>query len=170
MLLIDVLVDADETALQHGKEAFKSVRVSIAADPFELGMINRLMVRDGRIFVMLRLIRNKKAVRVHMLPDKPHNAAMIHGLGPKISAAFNEAQNLWVMGATAETSRALRLARSRQFGFIGFHDLAEATELACAHRSHGETDAMAKVPSRLEATAQRALKLAGRDAFLAAAK
>jgi hypothetical protein len=36
----------DQAALQHGKKAFQGVRGSYAANPFKLGMVHRLMVRN----------------------------------------------------------------------------------------------------------------------------
>ena len=41
MLGIDVLVNADDAALEDRKEAFERVGVNVAARPFILGMVNR---------------------------------------------------------------------------------------------------------------------------------
>ena len=61
VLGIDVLIDADETTLEDRKEALKRVGVHVIAHPFELGMIDELMARDRREFVVRRAIGHETA-------------------------------------------------------------------------------------------------------------
>lgn len=62
-----------------------------------------------------------------VLPDDAHGATVIQKGRTDIAAALNQAHDDWVVGLAAEVSRTFGFARPRQFGFVGFHDLASAT-------------------------------------------
>jgi hypothetical protein len=97
-------------------------------------------------------------------------AAVIQHLRTDIAAALDKADDNRVMGLAAKASRTLGLAGPGQFGFVGFNGLARTAKLLRQARGHGVTDTVPKVPSRLHTAAKKPLKLAGGDAFLAAAK
>lgn len=77
MFGVHVLVNADKAALKNRKEAFKSVRVGVAALPFKLGMVNGFMRGDWRKLVVLRLIGHKATFMMYVLANDAHNAAMV---------------------------------------------------------------------------------------------
>jgi hypothetical protein len=83
---IDVLIHADKAALQNRKEAFQSVGMHVAARPFELGMIDKLVACDRREFVVGGAVRNKTAILVHVLANDAHGAAVIQHRRSDIAA------------------------------------------------------------------------------------
>jgi hypothetical protein len=56
-----VLVNADKTALEYGKEAFERVHMHIVARPLKFRMVYGFVAGDGRIFEVLRLVADKTA-------------------------------------------------------------------------------------------------------------
>jgi hypothetical protein len=157
MLLIDVLIYANKTALQNRKKTFQRIRVSLSASPFELRVIDSLVKRDRRVFVMLGLIRHEMAVFVDKSPDVADHPAMIEHSGADFASALNKAHDHGVMGLTSEAFRSLGLSGPRQFGFVCFHDLTKPTKRAWIAGSHGKADAVPKMPSRFHAAAKEAL-------------
>lgn len=170
MLLIDVLVDADDPTLEHGKEAFKGVGVHVAARPFKLGMIHALVLGKAAQLVMLRHVGHQPAILMHHRAQMRADAAVIERHRTDIAAALNEAKHFGVVAATAEAGRALGLARPSQFGFVSLNGLASATQWAnVASRCHRQPNAVAQKPCRLHAAIEHSLNLASADAFLARA-
>lgn len=55
MVLIDVLIDTDDAA-SGPRKTFKRVRVDVALRPFELGVVNAVMLGKATEFVVLRLV------------------------------------------------------------------------------------------------------------------
>ena len=51
VLAIDVLVHADDAALEHAKEAFQRIGMHIAARPLKLRVVNGFVARSARKFV-----------------------------------------------------------------------------------------------------------------------
>jgi hypothetical protein len=56
---INVLVYADQTALEDRKEAFQRIGVHVAACPFVLGMIDGLVLGKAPKLIVLRRVRNE---------------------------------------------------------------------------------------------------------------
>jgi hypothetical protein len=143
----------------------------LATGPFEFGVIDHLVIRDRRKFVTGCGVGHQSAFGVHVLTHDAHSAGVIQHLRADITAALHKAHNERVMGLAAEVGRPLRFAGSREFGFVSLYNLASTTQRAdIATGSHPKSDTVAEVPSRFHTTAKDALKLAGADAFLAAAK
>jgi hypothetical protein len=112
----------------------------------------------------------RTAILMDVCADDAHGAVVVQQLGPNVAATLHKAHYDWIMRLAAKSSRALRLAGARQFGFVGLNGLAKAAKLGRIAGSHGMADAVSKVPSGFHAATKEALKLAGGDAFLAAAK
>ena len=168
---IDVLIDANQTTLQDRKEAFQRVRVNVIPYPFELGMVNGIVARDRHMLVASGGIGHEAAFVVHVLADDAHGGLMVKERRADIAATFHKAHDNRVMSATAEASRTLRLARMGQLSLVSLHNLASAAQRADRTiRSHRKANAVAQMPSRFHAAAERPLKLAGGDAFLGRAK
>lgn len=171
MLGIDVLINADDAALEDREKPFKRVGMHVAARPFKLGVIDTLMFGKTTEFEVLRHVANEAAILAHHRPQMPSNATMIERDGANIAATFDKAQDARVMGAATKTNRPARLARARHFGFVGLYRFASAAQRANgAIRGHCFTDAMPKKPSRFHAAIEHPLNLARSDAFLGAAK
>jgi hypothetical protein len=94
---------------------------------------------------------------VDVLSNNAHGAVVIQNLGPNVAATLNQTDNKWVVSLATEASRALCLTGPRQLGFVSFHGLAETAKLFGATRSHGVTNAVAKVPSGFHAAAKEPL-------------
>jgi hypothetical protein len=123
MLGVDVLINADDTALEYRKEPFKRIGVNVAPHPFEFVVIDALML-GGLEFEMGGLVGHEAAIRVQMLPQARADTAMVDDKRADRAAALDKAENLGVMSAAAEASGTLGFARPRQFGFIGIDGLA----------------------------------------------
>jgi hypothetical protein len=171
VLCVDVLIDANQTALQDRKETFERVGVYVIPYPFELGMVHSVMAGNRGELVAGSGIGHEAAFVVHVLANDADSRLMVEEGRADIAATFHKAHDNRVVGLAAEASRPLGLAGSRQFGFISLNDLASAAKRANrAIGSHGKANAMAKMPSGFHAAAKDALKLAGRYAFLGRTK
>lgn len=169
VLLIDVLVNADQATFENREEAFEGVHMHVAARPLEFRVIDAFVLGDGRKLVVLCLIGNEASVRVNVATDMAHDAAMIEDHGTDHATTLDKAQDVSVRPLALGST--LGLARIGERGFICFDGLtgaAQGTNIAAG--SHGEADAMAKVPSGFHSAAQGPLKLTARNAFLARAK
>jgi hypothetical protein len=108
MRLAHVLMDANQAALEDRKEAFKRVGVHVAADPFELGMIDAFMLGNGRVLVVRGLVGRKTAVLMDVLVDDAHGNT-VQGHRPHCAAAFDKAHDHEVV-ASLMSRRAFGLA------------------------------------------------------------
>ena len=161
-----VLVDADQTALEHRKEAFKRVRMNVVPDVLAFRVIDARMLPNEPP-VNDRAVRVKAAVPVKMQPQRRANRVVVEEHRADVTAAFNEAQNLPV---SALARRAARLGRLADKGFVGFDDLARAAYRAGAAAAvHRKSNAVHQEPSGFHAAAKGALYLPGAYALLAAA-
>ena len=163
--LIHVVINADQAALEYREKAFEGVHVYVAACPLEFRVIDAFGERDGRVFVVLRLIGNEAALFVNVLVEKRPDALVIERHGADRTAALDKAKNVR-LGALA-TGALVGFARIGDRGFVGLYGFAFAAKRTINDWVHGEPDAMPKVPSGFHAAAQGPLKLAGADAFLA---
>jgi hypothetical protein len=166
MLGIDVLVNADDAALEYAEKPFKRVRMHVAACPFKLGMVNGFMLRGARIFVDWRAVANQAAALVQMLVQARADAAMVKRDGTDIAAALDKAKDF-----DALATRALAgMARPAHFGFVYFNRHAFAAHRGILSGVHGLADTMPKEPCGFHAALEHPLNLPSRDAFLRAAK
>lgn len=166
MLGIDMLVNADDAALEDREKTFQRVRMHIATPPLELGMVNRAVARRTGKLENWRAVADQAAALIKMLVQARADAAMVKHDRPDIAAAFDKAQNLDVGLATARTLPGL--GRFAHFHIVDFDGLAFAAHRAkVAARCHHEANTVAKVPSGFHAAIEGALKLAGAEALLA---
>lgn len=168
MLGVDVLINADDAALEDGKEAFQRVRVNIATRPFKLGMIDGFVNSPNRVLEHRRAIADQSAIPVQVLVQARTDAAMVKHNRADIAAAFYKAQNLHIRPATF--GMAARLCRTTNLHIVDFYGLTLTADRAGFVGVHHFADAMAKVPRGFHAAAKHPLKLAGRNAFLGCAK
>jgi len=169
VLGIDVLVNADDAALEDREEPFKSIGVHVAARPFELGMVDGFVFRRAGKLENWRAVAHQAAALIKMLVQARANAAMVKNDGPDRTAALDKAENLDVRLATAGALAGL--SRLAHFHIVDFDGFAFATHRAkVAARRHRKPNTVAKMPSGFHAAAQGPLKLAGGMAFLARAK
>ena len=122
VLLVDVLIDADQPALEHAKEAFKGVGVRIATDVLALGMVNGFVL-TGRhdLAVVNRAIGTKLGILVELAPQRLPHGAVIQELRADRAAALDEAEDL---GLGALMGRALGLGRLGDPGFVSLDNSA----------------------------------------------
>src|SRR5579872_5016243 len=90
VLLVDVLKDTDQTTFEDRKETFQRVRMHVAARPFVLGMVYRLMLLGARHhkLVDLRAIRYEAAALMQVLANCAANVFIVQVHGADVSAAF----------------------------------------------------------------------------------
>jgi hypothetical protein len=171
MLTIDVLVNADQAALEHAEKAFKRIGMHVAASPLEFMVVNGFMGSETAVLVVLAHVGNEAAIAVRHLPQMGADTTVIERHRPNVAAAFHKAENLGVVSAAPEAFRPPRLARPRDFGFVRLNRLANAAERASiGSRRHRQADAVPKVPRGFHTAAEHPLKLARRNAFLRRAK
>jgi hypothetical protein len=165
MLLVHVLIDADQTALEHREEAFEGVGVHVAPDVLALGMIDRFMLTGGhKMSVCHRAIGDETAIAVQIAPQYLPHSPMIEELRTDRATALNQAEDL-SGGALMRLATGLR--RFADPSLISLDSFASATNRAsAAAAAHHFADAMPKEPRSFHATAEGALQLARRDAFL----
>lgn len=168
MLGVDMLIHADDAALEDRKEPFKGIGMRVAARPFKLGMVNRFVEAPHLMLENGRAIAHEAAIPVQVFIEAWANAAMVKHNGTDRATAFDEAQNLYV--ALAAVGMLARLRRAAQFHIVDFNRLSFAAHGAGVAGVHGKPDAMPKVPSGFHAAAKHPLKLARRYAFLRSAK
>jgi hypothetical protein len=171
VLLIHVLIHADEAALEDREEPFQGVGVHIAARPFELGVIDRLVLLLGRHdeLVRLRAVGDQTAVLVQMFDQGTAHVAMIQVHGTDRAATLDQDEDLGRgLGIQRGPSGLAGLGRLRQIGFVGLDGLTFAADRA-AVVLYSLPDAMAQEPGGFHAAAKHSLKLPGADAFLAGA-
>ena len=159
MLAIDVLIDANQAALEDGKEPFEGVGVHIAARPFELGVIDAFVFGVSGELVVLRLVAHEAAGLMDVLADHRPDHAVIQRQRTDVAAALHEGENARVVLA-AMAGNFAGLTGAGEFGFIRFHGLASPAHGLSRAGVHGEPDTVPKVPSGLHAAAEHALKLA----------
>ena len=169
MLGVDVLVHADDTALEDREKTFERIGMHVATRPFVLGMVNGFMFRRAGKLEHRRAIAHQSAALIEVLVQARANAAMVKNDGPDRAAALDKAQHLDVRLATAGALAGL--SRFAHFHIVDFDGLAFAAHRAkVAARRHRKANAVPKVPCGFHATTQGPLKLAGRMTFLAGAK
>ena len=124
MLGVDVLVNADNAALEDRKEAFKRVGMHVAALPFKLGVVNRAMAGRASEFENWRAIRHQPTAAIKLAIEQPADAAMVDDHRADRAATLDKAQHFNV--ALASTGAFPRLNRTAQFHIVGFDRLAFA--------------------------------------------
>lgn len=168
MALIDVLINADDAALEHAEKPFERVGVHVATHPLEFGVIDGLVFGKALELVVRGLVGHEAAILMRHKAQVSADATMIERHGANVATAFDKAKHLDVIAPTM-TGRAAGMPRPAHFGFVGFNRLASAAKRASIRRrSHGEPDTMAQKPRRFHAAIEHPLDLTGGDAFLAA--
>jgi hypothetical protein len=165
MLAADVLVNADDAALEDRKEAFKRIGVHVAAPPFVLGMVNRTVAGRAGEFEHRRAIRHQAATAVELRIEQSADAAMVDDHRADRAATLDQAKHLYV--ALAAIGTAAGFWRTAKFHIVGLDRLAFAANWAALVRRHGEANAVAKVPRGFESASEHTVELARADAFLA---
>jgi hypothetical protein len=169
VLLVHVLINADQSALEDREETFKGVGMYVAARPFAFGMVDRLMLIFGRHeeFVAVRSVSDQAARIVQMLAQGIAHIAMIQVHGADRTAALDQAEHhRRGLGIQRQASRFTGLGRLGQVGFVRLDGLAEAAQWAGGTGRHGMTNPMAHEPRGFHAAAEHPLQLPGADAFL----
>ncbi len=174
VLLIHMLINADQTAFEDRKEAFKSIGVNVAARPFIFRMIDTFMRCDGRKFIVLRAIAHETAILVDVLIKEGADHPVIERYGTDISAALDKTKDLCLWAARAWALLFIRrpssLRRFRNERFVGLYGLSRAAQLASRRSGvHRQPDPVAKEPCGFHAAFEHPLNLPGRNAFLAGA-
>jgi len=165
---IDVLIDTDQAALEDGEEAFERVGMNVIPDVLALGMIDAGMLPD-EMTVDGRAVGVEPAVTIKVLPERTANAIVVEEYRADRAAALNKAQHLPIL-AGRRVFRTAGFRRTGDKGLVGFDDLAgTADRSGAAAAVHRQPDTVHKEPRGFHAAAERALYLAGRDAFLAGA-
>jgi hypothetical protein len=170
VLPINVLIDADEAALEHGKEALKRIGVYVAAYPFLFRVIDALVLAmRHEMPIGHRAIRIKLAVAIKVPPERRAHRVVVEEHRTDRAAALDKTEYLPIL-AKRRILRAAGLRRAGDERLIGLDDLAKAADRpAAAAAVHRQPDAVHQEPRGFHAAAERALYLAGRDAFLASA-
>ena len=167
MLLVHVLVNAHQSALEDAEEAFEGIGVNVTAHPFILGMVNGFVILDLKL-VDGRAIGHEAAVLMQMLHECAPDILVIKVHAANLAAALDEAENLRSrFGIQCSPGSPAGLRGIRQIGLVGLHNHARAAHLASVcPGSHCVANPVAHEPSGLHADRKGALKLAGADAFL----
>ena len=168
MFGVDVLVNANDAALEDREKPFKRIGMHVAALPLKFGMVNRAMAGCAGKLEHRGAIRHQAALRVELRIEKATDTAMVDDHRADRAAAFNEAQNLYIALATSGPTAGL--GRLTHFHVVGLDRLAGAANWAAFVWRHHFADAVAKVPSGFHAAAEHPLKLARRNTFLRRAK
>jgi hypothetical protein len=171
VLVIDVLVHADNAAFEHTEKAFQRIGVNVAPRPLEFVVVNGFVRCKALEFEILAHVGNQAAIAVRHFAQMRADAAVIQRHRPDIATALNEAKDFGVVGAAPEACRTAGLARPRHFGFVRLNRLAFAAQRSSVGiRCHRKANTVAKVPRGFHAATQRPLKLARGVAFLRGAK
>ena len=166
MLGIDVLINADDAAFEHGEKALQRVRVHIAARPFKLGVVNRFVLGRAGELEYWRAVADQAAALIQVLVKARADAAMVKADRADRAAALNEAENLHVVGTRALPG----FGRAAKFHIVDLDGLALAAHRRVGAGVHCQPDTMAEEPRGFHAAIEHPLNLPGRDAFLGAAK
>jgi hypothetical protein len=167
MLAVDVLIGADQPALEDRKEAFEGVGMNVIPRPLVFGVVNAFVSLKHQL-VVLGLVSHEAAILMNVTPDHAADHPMIDHQRADIATALHKAQDNGVRPLAA--GAAPGLARIGDGGFVGFHGLASAAHGIGCSGVHDEPDTVAKVPGGFHAAAKHPLKLAGRNAFLRGAQ
>lgn len=169
VLVVHVLVDANEAALEDRKEAFERVGVHVAAHPFELGVVDRFVLRLGRHdeFVRLRAVGDEAALEVQVLIESLADVPMVQIHGADFAAALDQAEYLGSgLGIQRSPNGLTSLGGLGQIGLVSLNGDAIAADQPAAVL-HGLANPMPEEPRGFHAAIEHALDLAGADAFLA---
>jgi len=170
MLLVHVLIDPDQTALENAEEAFKGIRVNVAASPFVLAVIDRLMLIrlahvDGRA------VSDQTAAVVQVLDQMVADVLVVQIDATEIAAALDQGQhNFTALGIQGAIGAGL--GRARQEGLISLHGhIRTAQRASIGRRRHRMANPMTDEPCRLKAAAfpKHPMDLTGANAFFAGA-
>jgi hypothetical protein len=169
VLLVHVLVDSNQAALENRKVTFKGVGMNVAARPLKLRVIDRLVLRfvghHGE--VGFGAIGEQAAIFVQVAVDSTAHISMVQVHGADVSAAFDQREyHRRGFGMQGGPSWFTGLGRLAEIGFVSFNGLARTTD-QIAVILHGFADAMPQEPSGLHAAIEHPLNLASADAFLA---
>ena len=167
MLHADLVVSADDAALQEAPNALDPVSVNVAAHPFLCAVVHALVPRVfiGNSEVSGKLIRID---RFRVWRGVVRDELVERGLG----SVLNDLQpNLAVPlqgsdgdGLAPFVAVAHAASLSADIGLIHFHDTPQKLRIGFPH---GRTDAMAQVPRGLIGDVQGAFDLQGANSFLA---
>ena len=167
VLLVHVLLDADETALEDAEVVFKGVGVNVTTRPLVLGVVNGFVLHDLKPEV-LRAVGDMAAVLMQMFRGHAADVLVIEVHGAYITVALNEAEDLRRRARIQRQPFGLAgLRRLREIGFVGFQGHARAAQRACIRpRSYCMANPVPDEPCGFHAATEHALELAGADAFL----
>jgi hypothetical protein len=170
VFLVHVLVGSHQAALEDGEKSLKRVGMHIAARPFELGMVDRFMLRFGRHheLVHLRAIGDQAAGAMQMDIERAAHVAMIEIHGTDVSVALDQGEyHRGRLRVQRGPNRLASLGGFRKEGFVGFDGDAFAAQTAdVSTGGHCMTNPMSDEPRGFHAATEHALQLAGTDAFL----
>jgi hypothetical protein len=172
MLSFNMLIDADKTALEHGKETFERVSVDLRAirqitHPLFFRVVNAMMFGNDAP-VDGRSVRMKSAVAVEIAPQSLAHVAVVKEYRADRAATLDKTEHLPVL-AERRVFGLTALRRPGNVCLVGFNDFAAAADgIGSAAVAHGVPDTVHQKPRGFHAAAKRALYLARRDAFLAA--
>src|SRR5205823_1439288 len=166
MLDTDFMVGTDDRPLQQAPDAFDSVSMNVANNPFFCRMIYPLMLRVGVLnspisghFIGINRFRIWRGVIMDKLV-KRRLVSLGNNLQTNLARSLDcsDCDSLVPLVATTHPSNL-----SANIGFIHFYNAAQKLAVNLAH---GSADAMAEIPSRLVSHAKRPLDLQCRHAFL----
>jgi hypothetical protein len=165
VLLVHVLVHADQTALEDRKEAFKGIGMHIATCPFVLGMVNRFVL-VGLELVNGRAVSHQTAAVVEVLNQMVADVLVIEVHAANVAAALDQREDDFAtLGVQGAVIASLRGARQESLVCLNGH-VRTAQRAAIGRRRHCVADSVTHEPCGFHAAAQHPLKLAGADAFL----
>lgn len=174
MRAADVVIGADQSALENGEIAFDCVRrdlqAALIANVFPVAMVHDVMRTEGIAddVVARRAIRHKarfsvnllKQDRLQVLPGHVGNVEGTH-----VPVTLDKGKNL--VHRVRPLLAALFAFLCPEVGFVGFYRFARSAERAGRRGFHRFADAMRHEPGRLVGHAQHALKLFAGHALLA---
>lgn len=170
VLLVHMLVDTNKAALEDREEPLKGIGVNVAASPFVLGVIDRMMLRlvrhDGE--VGFGAIGVQAAIAMKVRADRAAHVAMVEVHGTDVATALNQREHhRRRLRIERSTGSLAGLGRLGQIGFVSFDRLAGTTDRASiGSRCHRMANTVSHEPSSFHAAAEHPLQLAGADAFL----
>lgn len=92
VLVVHVLIDADEPALEDREEVLKGIGVNIAARPFVLGMVHGLVIHDLRL-VDGGLVGDEPAVFMQMARKRIADVPVIEVHGADVPATLDQGEH-----------------------------------------------------------------------------
>jgi len=166
VLLADLVVSANDGAVQDAPHAFDGVRVNLPDDPFLLPVVDR---RVQRALVFDALVgfpivgEDGISVLVYVLVNEAVQGlagAVLDDAETDAAAALHRADDEGLVAGEAAPLAGMLSADPR---FVHFHNGVQKRLVLVLHRS---SDAVRQVPRRLVGDAEHALELVGADAPL----